>query len=241
MLPSDAEYPNVRPVAEAQRPSYVPYSGEAEMLGANDERLSEIVTELFGRNYSREELLGMLGINATDFPEVNAAFHVHSGRLAVNVQSEGLDMARTFQRRYTVDENDNDVFLLEVHNDHFLLTTQGTGIGSRVFTTQVRAMRAAGVNRITTEAARSVRGAEVAMNGYYTWPRLGYDAALPSYTISALPVNLSTSTRVSDLMTTQEGRDWWRQNGQSTDMEFDLTAGSLSNQVLDAYAEAKGI
>src|SRR5215471_1187253 len=66
---------------------------------------------------------------------------------------------------------------LEVHNDIFMLPAGSPykGHGLSLFLNQVRSLRAAGVDLITTAAAgdfdRSFEGA--AWNGYITWPKFG--------------------------------------------------------------------
>jgi hypothetical protein len=98
-----------------------------------------------------------------------------------------------------------------------------------------------GVDRIETVAARGPEG-----NGYYTWPRFGYDASLDlASTVdykaveSALPQSLKGAARVSDLMATEEGRAWWKANGDTIHMTFDLQEGSLSRRVWEAYKAEK--
>jgi hypothetical protein len=43
------------------------------------------------------------------------------------------------------------------------------------------------------------------------------------------------ATKISDLMTTEPGRDWWKDKGSWTEMKFDLNKDSKSMRVLDAY------
>lgn len=64
---------------------------------------------------------------------------------------------------------------LEMHNDIFFLQKKhrGSGMGLDAFSQEVAACAAAGVDKITTLAGKGG-----IMNGYYTWPRLGYDAKL---------------------------------------------------------------
>ncbi len=111
---------------------------------------------------------------------------------------------------------------------------QGKGIGQEVFGRMVETGERLGVNRITTDAARSSTE-----NGYYTWPRFGYDGPLSVVIKDKLPQGLRSAQTVQDLFTSQEGRDWWRINGESTQMTFDLEPGSLSQQRWEAYRRAK--
>jgi hypothetical protein len=54
-----------------------------------------------------------------------------------------------------------------------------------------------------------------------------------------LPPHLSTVERISDLMATPEGSDWWKKHGQTVDMTFDLTPGSKSLETWETYRRVK--
>jgi hypothetical protein len=58
---------------------------------------------------------------------------------------------------------------------------QGGGFGLKVFTDQVKSLASIGGDRIETCAGRGG-----GMNGYYTWPRLGYDGPLDDRVLSSL-------------------------------------------------------
>ena len=94
-----------------------------------------------------------------------------------------------------------------------------------------------GFKKIVCQAER---GADY--NGYYTWPRLGYDARLddaPDLRYP-LPKQFRGATHVSDLMKTPAGRNWWKQNGTTVEnATFDLAQGSLSRTTLAAYLKEK--
>jgi hypothetical protein len=128
-----------------------------------------------------------------------------------------------------------------MHNDYFALkqSFQGQGIGTRSFALQVAALVEANVAEIKTYAAGSF--SDQAYNGYYTWPRLGYDAPLTADEIAALPPELQSARSVLDLMESEIGRLWWESYGSARVMFFDLAAGSRSRQVLQAYLNKKGI
>ena len=109
-----------------------------------------------------------------------------------------------------------------------------------MFNNQVENLRAAGVSRIQTAAIRE------GVNGYYTWARLGYDGEFSGSIRRQLqnprraPASLSKMTRVSELMRSAEGRNWWRENGESLDLEFDLDPDSTSSRVLAEYMQKRG-
>jgi hypothetical protein len=107
---------------------------------------------------------------------------------------------------------------------------QGKGTGSTFFAKQVEGLSSIGIQEIRTDATKSPTE-----NGYYTWPRLGYDAPVPSKSASKLPEELKSASNLSDLMRTPEGRSWWKANGTGVALKFDLKEGSYSRKVLDAY------
>jgi hypothetical protein len=78
------------------------------------------------------------------------------------------------------------------------------------------------------------------MNGYYTWARLGYDGKIPHEVQSVLPDDYASARSVQELMARPGGAQWWRERGTSWQGTFDLTPGSRSHQILDAYLKEKG-
>jgi GNAT superfamily N-acetyltransferase len=111
---------------------------------------------------------------------------------------------------------------------------QGKGIGTKILFDQVAGLSKLGVDRIETVGTK---GSD--QNGYYTWPRLGYDTNLKESVMERLPSHLSECTTLADLMKSKEGREWWKTNGKATHMEFDLAENSLSRQILSTYVKAK--
>lgn len=140
----------------------------------------------------------------------------------IDWQGEGFKASRFMYER------DGDLYI----ENHSLEATgeTGTGKGTAIFAQQVKEAGQMGVKAIKCTAGKDAR-----MNGYYTWPRLGYDADIPVSVVSHLPREFAKATRVSDLMATKHGRDWWKENGVQTEMEFDPKPGSKSRKILDAY------
>lgn len=131
---------------------------------------------------------------------------------------------------------------LTVYNAQFFLrpSRSGTGFGTDVFTSQVRGAIDAGATVISTTAGKGRAMDGSPMNGYSTWPRLGYDADLEDSQRRRLPPSLKGARTVLDLYETKEGRDWWKQHGSMMSMQFDVTPGSRSLKTLNAYLESKG-
>lgn len=130
---------------------------------------------------------------------------------------------------------------LVLHNDYFVLKpdVRGLQLGVRSFAWEVRHASKAGIKEIETYAAG--RFGHPDYNGYYTWPRLGYDADLKPAEMEQLPGTLKGARTIQDLMRSAEGRDWWKKNGSGRTMYFDLAPGSRSQHVLEKYLQEKGI
>jgi hypothetical protein len=124
------------------------------------------------------------------------------------------------------------------HNDYFRLAPADRSRGVDMFRSQVAGMRRLGLDRMETHAAGNgmERHLPDAFNGYYTWPRFGYESELSRYNKSLLPDAFRHVTHVSDLMETREGRAAWQMYG--SDLEnavFDLKDGSYSLNTLRIY------
>src|SRR5579859_6649523 len=125
--------------------------------------------------------------------------------------------------------------LLYIHNDTLVIRDdlQGSGLGSAIFADEVQHASDLGVDEIHTYAAG--RYGDPDWNGYYTWPRLGYDAKITDLYTGELPKEFASSTYLSDLMATREGREWWKLHGVGGNMLFDLDPESDSRRVLATY------
>ncbi len=141
--------------------------------------------------------------------------------------------------------------------DEFYAGKPGSGVGIKAISKQIDAAIKAGKDSIELSAARAdpipeedhkalVRayGSENRvpreMVGYKVWPKFGWDADLnteASFREGAIPPE--GFTKVSQLMASQEGRDWWAHYGDTTHMSFDLSEGSYSRRVFDGYRKAK--
>ena len=122
------------------------------------------------------------------------------------------------------------------------------GIGTNAFTSQVAELQHHGFEKIGVTAGgggNHVDGGDPgSMNGYYTWPRFGYTGGIPSDISSGtygLPFSMRGVRRIEELMTTKEGRDFWRKHGTQGGYEFDLDKNSYSNkQLVDYFNKNRG-
>jgi hypothetical protein len=126
-----------------------------------------------------------------------------------------------------------------VYNAYFKVAQekQGNGAGAEIFFAQVEASARAKFGKIKVTAARSSD-----MNGYYTWARFGYDADISSLDgsmASRIQSKFPNVNRLSDLMKTSKGREWWKKNGDTWRGTFDLSPNSESRKRLRNYMAAR--
>lgn len=185
--------------------------------------------QLFGRDLADGEVASLVGAQHGDRVTVSAR---DRGQVVLELYSGRGNPAYEAQRTVQHDRAGR----LVIYNEYVRVEDTGHGTGTRLFADQVRGAAALGVERIKTVAARTAD-----MNGYSTWPKLGYNGAIPAHVAAALPAHLAGARSVRDLMRTPEGRAWWTEHGATTNMEFDLAAGSRSQQDLAAYLQVKGM
>lgn len=167
-------------------------------------------------DYTPEDLEDLVGLLPGGKIEVSKS----ADRVNIRVQHPKYTASRTIK---------GDV----IKNNRFFVKKdyQGRGIGLEVFSNQVEAARRFGFRKIELTAGKGD-----GMNGYYTWARMGFDAEL-----EYVPKEFPKAKRVSDLMKTERGRDWWLKNGEQIDMDFDLEDDSISMKVLNRYRRSKGL
>ncbi len=188
---------------------------------------AKYLDKIFGGKDSHERALSLTGATGDDATASLIApsfLHAHA---TVKVDSPDY----TMQRAFYVTASGKRV----ISNDIFKVNpaAQGKGLGSKVFARQVEEARKAGFDQIRTEAAGEASNPK--WNGYYTWARMGYDAPLPKEFRQSLPPEHKDATRISDLMMTPAGRDYWKAKGSTTKMTFDLNPDSVSSKIHAAY------
>jgi hypothetical protein len=116
----------------------------------------------------------------------------------------------------------------------------GTGLGARLAFVQARTAQLLGVERILTTGAGE-KGSW--MNGYYTWPRLGFDGRIGDGPWRKIPPELKEvagkERSVLKLCGHEFGRNWWRDNGKTIDLFFDLRGDSLNWEFMRAYMKER--
>lgn len=112
-----------------------------------------------------------------------------------------------------------------IQNDHVELRNEWTnkGIGVRAAALQITTARKLKVHKITATAAGSLDMSGLPsdpLRGYHIWPRLGYEAPIPSWLLPCLPSHLRGATLLSELMADLQGQALWKSRGMGVDVWF---------------------
>jgi SPP1 gp7 family putative phage head morphogenesis protein len=203
-----------------------------DVFGVPEPTALRMLEQVFGRPVTPAEVVGWSGIRPEDLPHVSVAIEYDGPtRILMNVTHPDWMMDRSYSRRPNGE--------LHAHHDYFRIENDARdqGLGREIFARQVQALRRSGFADISTDATGQP-GSPI-FNGYYTWPRMGFDGPLSDATRAELPASLAGATRVSELMDSLEGRRWWKANGRSISVRFDLDSASRSSQLLDGYLAVK--
>jgi GNAT superfamily N-acetyltransferase len=174
----------------------------------------------------------------------NSEIHVSRGFAAVDSLILRVRNASIFQypseyALFNEDEGGRVALKLLVDSIYVRKELQGTGIGTRSVMISLAEAKALKLHSVALEAAGSSKNRT--FFGYQVWPSMGFDAPLSTEKTRLLPVPLADAKFLSDLMQSEEGEQWWYDNGGSLEVEFDLRDNSISWQLLNSYARRKGI
>ena len=225
-FPGDAKRTKPKPAPKPKQEPAGPFTSYAKRppkgvtVGINADTRKR-VREMLGRKVSDRDLAWAMG--ALDGSQVEV-MELMTGDIYVITRHPDL---RT-QERYLTMERGQPV----IKNEYFA-KRDGTpaGIGAKSFGRQVVGAQRLGIKKIRTLAAGSYGES---MNGYYTWPRLGYNAPLSDFYQQALPPNLK-SKDLHELFAKPGGPEWWLVSGAGIDVEFDLTPGSAHERRMWEY------
>lgn len=198
--------------------------------GTDPDDLRRAMIRIFGRLVTTDEIFSWTGLSPADLVDaIQIDLRLVGPTVELSVNSPRFTMTREYKRSVKG----------KLYAKHEYFAMKGDhgeqGQGARIFGNAVDALRASGFDSIETHAAGPGGG----FNGYYTWPRFGYDGEIPQRFRAKLPPELSSATRLSDLMQTPAGRAWWKANGGDVDVSFDLAPGSLSSRALRGYLAEK--
>lgn len=208
-------------------------------------RADRAAAGLLGPGKTHRDLLSCVGAPHTATCEVRWTTQEDGSTVAqVSFAGTAADGSGYDGTRFLTRAPDGTV---SIQNDFFRSANPGGGIGLEMFGRQVENATLNGVSHIETDAAgQFVPGPDpnrsyASLNGYYTWPRFGYDAKVPAASYRRLPRDLKVRVdaaggNVRGLMSDDKGRKWWLRHGQVLPgARFDLTPGSYSQRTLAAY------
>jgi len=214
--------------------------------------LKEAIARYIGPHGTREQLAACVGaIDGSNIVVSRNPFYSNrmdvtfSGSIKVKNPETGVMEEKHFSANRTMRiENGKK----RIHNNIF----EGEGAGVSMFGRQVENATKHGFDQIDTHAAGMGDGvpgvhSRGTFNGYYTWPRFGYNDTVPSSVYAKLPAGMKAKVdkhggKVSGLMGDKKSRDWWMGHGSSlVDSKFDLTKGSYSQRTLNAYLHERNI
>ena len=150
-------------------------------------------------------------------------------RVMIEAKGKGWSMTRFIEKRGNELVLKNNSLMIDPKH-------QGQGLGTKILSMQVEQATKMGIDRIEATAAGRPGST---MNGYYTWPRLGYDAKIPDKIKTKLPDQFKQAESILDLYSLPGGSEWWKENGEGSAVSFSLKDGSRSKKILGAYLEER--
>ena len=197
---------------------------------------------LYGKDAKLEHLYDMVGLHHlinTDLTlkdMIKVELRIQPTFVAISVSHPHVvSMDRHFYKDY-------------IYNDCLSLSDNAPqGLGTKLLVQQVQHAALRGLHHLKCDAHRSdpdERDIDDSWVGYKVWPKLGYDGEIPYEVRGILPPEFESQIpkskpKVSDILKLEGGSKWWDENGGSFEAEFDLSKGSHSRQVLEAYVNAK--
>jgi hypothetical protein len=191
-------------------------------------------------NFSHEEIVRLSGAPSGSVvdvlpggeDEITVTLKVTNDRLLALPMSRVI--TRSAEGHYFLE---NELFVLKPE-------FQQEGIGARSFALQAKMASALGFESIETLAARWLYNQldeSIPVNGYKTWPYLGYDGEIPETVREHLPPQLQQCRSVRELYEVEGGADAWAEFGDTCPLTFDLSPDSESWRILGDYLQRKGI
>lgn len=196
-----------------------------------EEGALEFAQQLFGRQPADDELARLAG--ALDGAAVSVAVRQKKGWLYLTINDIRFERYETSIRK----DADGSLFAY-IHHAYAAPGQSGKGYGVRAFLRQVNAARQLGLKRFELFAAGNPGSKDE--NGYYVWPRFGFDAPLREIERQALPSGLTGAITLNQVIQLG-GHWWWKIVGNARSMVFDLRDESEMMKTFRAYLNEKGI
>lgn len=224
-----------------------------KLLGVDAKRLEKATNDFnakFHKNLTEEEFISLGGGFVSDnMGALDISFDVNrSNTVEINIGTNKYQANRELH-----------MDLKYVYNDYFRVkgAFQGEGIGTKLLYNQAKAAQKAGFKYLKCDAYRRPDGDD-SFNGYYTWPRLGYQMFESGHKNmfkklingeaqrggepmgqKRVPTTFKDVKDLTELLSTKEGAEFWKKYGFRFDAKFDLTEGSESWLILKANVDSK--
>ncbi|OWQ88605.1 hypothetical protein CDN99_17350 [Roseateles aquatilis] len=191
--------------------------------------------------HTDEELIRLSGAPKTSKLHVRLT---DDGRIELVVTNQDL-LCEPMVRYISQDEGG---YVFEIHNAGFVLRPQfrRLGIGVRSVAMELHeARRLDYFSKATVNAVgdwHNKDGSE-GLSGYYVWARMGFNAPLPPTMREhvRLPARCRQCADMVELLSTDQGRDFWLRYGSTIDLEFSLREPSTSWVQFKRYAQERNI
>ena len=128
--------------------------------------------------------------------------------------------------RIKIDDDSKEVIVVlhgsekEVYIDLVAVKNKGQGQGTKILNEIKNQAKRQGYKRLSLYAAGDANSS--GYNGYYSMARFGFNANIPSSVAQKAKNAGFNAKTIQDLMKTEKGRKWWRENGTGYEGYLDL-------------------
>lgn len=189
--------------------------------------IAQKMAETFG--YSTDDLLLLAG--GVPIKGSNVKYDIDYNEEYEYFCVKSYNMHYNIERKIYLQENYIENYLMNV-----IKTNRGTGLS--LFMNQVRRARALGFQKMEVYAAQGA-----GWNGYITWAKFGYvmDASDDARFLKLMASSSRKEKTVFELVSTEDGANFWEDYGFPFNATFDLSDNSQSMKNLRCYLNRKGL
>jgi len=178
----------------------------------NEEKESEMLCRLFfGRMLLAREFAALCGGNNSG--EIDTTVGIDQSGIYLEYYHHQLDCVGAC----LIYQANGSRIVLSNEHIRFLHPTDREQKKRRWFSQQKAACQSLGISAIQINAAKTSIS-----QGYYYYPLLGFNAALPKSVSGLLPKKLTTCRTLAELYVYPQGKQLWYQLGQPCQMTFEL-------------------